>query len=111
MTKAAVTFAELFIVLALMFIIQTVINFGLYEEVGSGRSGSGLPVLETLQVKGRHMWYLRFSKPVTGPRETSEVSEVTVILQGGGAVQRYSVGGRVRGAVLADRRRGGKSRG
>ena len=88
MTKAAVTFAELFIILAMSFLIQTVINFGLHEEAGSGtfdastakeqprEPGSSPPMLETLLVKGEHVWYLRFVKP----NEPGEVDEVTVRL-------------------------------
>lgn len=101
MSKAAVTFAELFIVLALMFIIQTVVNFGLHEEVGSGRSDSGtfeeqhresdsgLPMLETLLVKAEHVWYLRFVKP----DEPGRVDEVTVTLTEHFDRIRSSVGG------------------
>ena len=67
MTKGALTFAEIFIVLALVFIIQTVANFGLYEADGGG--GPEVPDRETLSIRQApsngysddHVIYLHFS--------------------------------------------------
>ena len=70
MTRAALTFAEIFIVLALIFIIQTVVNFGLYDEVTS-ETPDDVADYETLSIRqvpslgslADHVLYLHFSKP------------------------------------------------
>ena len=64
MTRAAVTFTEIFIVLALIFIIQTVVNFNLFEGVTEGTVEDDVPDLVTLTITGSNLLYFRFQKRV-----------------------------------------------
>ena len=64
MTKAAVTFTEIFIVLALIFIVQTVVNFNLFEGVTEGLVEEDIPDLVTLTITGERLLYFSFQKRV-----------------------------------------------
>ena len=72
MSKAALTFAEVFIVLALVFIIQTVANFGLYEgDVEGGAVAADREAVTIRQVPSGgdhtdHLMYLHFSADGVG---------------------------------------------
>ena len=68
MTRAAVTFTEIFIVLALIFIIQTVVNFNLFEGVTEGVVEDDVPDLVTLTITGNNLLYFRFQKRVNTDR-------------------------------------------
>ena len=69
MSRSALTFAEIFIVLALVFLIQTVANFGLFD--GALETAVDLAEWETLSIRQvpsggdatDHVMYLRFSAP------------------------------------------------
>ena len=86
--KSALTFAEIFIVMALIFIIQTVINFGLYDDPvadgGRGVFASDIPHvanLDILQIPSGgddtdHVAYLVFS--VVGESDSREELVVEV---------------------------------
>ena len=71
MTRAALTFAEIFIVLALIFIIQTVVNFGLYDEMATtSETPNEVADYETLSIRQvpslgnleDHVLYLYFAQ-------------------------------------------------
>ena len=64
MTRAAVTFTEIFIVLALIFIIQTVVNLNLFEGVTEGIVEDEVPDLVTLTITGNQLLYFRFQKRI-----------------------------------------------
>lgn len=65
LSKAAVTFTEIFIVLALVFLIQTVANFNLFEGIAEEEQPADFVVLSIRQVPSSgndtdHVRYLRF---------------------------------------------------
>lgn len=60
MTRAAITFTEIFIVLALIFIIQTVVNFNLFDGVTEGTAEEDIPDLVTLKIAGPGLLHFRF---------------------------------------------------
>ena len=89
MTRAAVTFTEIFIVLALIFIIQTVVNFNLFEGVTEGVVEDDVPDLVTLTITGNHLLYFRFQKQVVN---TDRPYEQTLWLAPSGGIDSLNLG-------------------
>ncbi len=66
MTKSALTFAEIFVVLALIFLIQAVANFNLFSGIGEAATKPNIELLKIRQVPSSgsdadHLSYLRIS--------------------------------------------------